>query len=226
MLDIEFGNLQEPEYGRREALNSLRTNIQFSGSGLQTLLFTSCQPNEGKSTISFELAYSMATNGKKTVFVDADLRKSVTINRYKITNQRKRIGGLSHYLSMQATLDDVLCHTNVENMDIILSGPYTPNPTALFNEPAFDVLLQTLRKLYDYVIIDTPPLGAVIDAAVIAPKCDGAILVLEANMTNSRAAISVKKQLELVGSNILGVVLNKVPVRSSGYYYQYYGEYK
>ena len=111
-------------------------------------------------------------------------------------------------------------------MDIILSGPLSPNPTALFSEKMFDVLLKTLRASYDFVIIDTPPLGAVIDAAVIAPKCDGAIIVLEANATNSRAAINVKKQLEMAGSNILGVVLNKVPVKSGNYYYKYYGEYK
>ena len=109
---IIFNNLEEMDYGRREAFNSLRTNLQFCGADLKVLLFTSCTPNEGKSTITFELARSIAENNKKVVLVDADLRKSVMLGRYKAQAADKKVGGLSHYLSKQAQISDCLLYTS------------------------------------------------------------------------------------------------------------------
>lgn len=223
---IIFNNLEEMDYGRREALNSLRTNLQFCGADLKTILFTSCSPNEGKSTITFELARSMAENKKKVVLVDADLRKSVMLGRYKAQATDKKVGGLSHYLSKQAKISDVLYETNIPGFDIILTGPLSPNPTDLLGGKLFVELLEMLRASYDMVIIDSPPLGSVIDAAVIAPYCDGAVLVIESNATSHRLAVNVKKQLEMADCKILGAVLNKVKRENSRYYYKYYGEYK
>ncbi|MCB6992243.1 CpsD/CapB family tyrosine-protein kinase [bacterium 210820-DFI.6.37] len=222
---IIFNNLEEPDYGRREAFNSLRTNLQFSGADLKTILFTSCCPNEGKSTVTFELARSIAENGKKVVLVDADLRKSVMLGRYKAQAIQKRVAGLSHYLSKQAKINDILCETSIPGMHVILTGPLSPNPTELLNGPLFQELLELLRVSYDMVIIDSPPLGSVIDAAVIAPYCDGAVLVIESNATSHRLAVNVKKQLEMADCKILGAVLNKVKIEKSKYY-KYYGEYK
>lgn len=226
MNNIIFNGLEELDYGRREAFNSLRTNIQFSGADIKTVMITSCSPNEGKSTISFELARSIADGGKSVVLVDGDLRKSVMINRYKIQRGTKPIRGLSHYLSNQADMSEVICSTNVARMDIVMTGPLSPNPTELLNGELFDNLIYSLRAAYDVVVIDAPPLGSVIDAAVIAPKCDGVIMVIEADATSRRVAVNVKKQLEMSGCRILGTVLNKVKVEKSGYYYyKYYGEY-
>ena len=224
---IIFNELVEQDYGRREAFNSLRTNLQFSGADIKAVLFTSCKPDEGKSTTSFELAKSMAEVGKHVIFIDADLRKSVTINRYKATKEKDKghISGLSHYLSKQAELEDIICETNIPGMDIIVTGPLSPNPTELLNSELFTDMIASLRNRYDAVIIDAPPLGNVIDAAVIAPKCDGVVLVVEADQTSRRLALDVKKQIEMTGSRILGVVLNKVKVEKSKYY-KYYGEYK
>lgn len=223
---IIFNNLEEMDYGRREAFNSLRTNLQFCGADLKTILFTSCSPNEGKSTITFELARSMAENKKKVVLVDADLRKSVMLGRYKAQATDKKVGGLSHYLSKQAKISDVLYETNIPGFDIILTGPLSPNPTELLGGKLFVELLEMLRASYDMVIIDSPPLGSVIDAAAIAPYCDGAVLVIESNATSHRLAVNVKKQLEMADCKILGAVLNKVKRENSRYYYKYYGEYK
>lgn len=223
---IILNNLEEMDYGRREAFNSLRTNLQFCGADLKTLLFTSCSPNEGKSTISFELARSMAENKQKVVLVDADLRKSVMLGRYKAQTTDKKVGGLTHYLSKQAKIDDILYETNIPGFDIILTGPLSPNPTELLGGNLFGELLETLRASYDMVIIDSPPLGSVIDAAVIAPYCDGAVLVIESNVTSHRLAVNVKKQLEMANCRILGAVLNKVKRENRKYYYKYYGEYK
>ena len=222
---IVFNSLKEPEYGRREAFNSLRTNLQFCGADLKTILFTSCAPNEGKSTVTFELARSVAENGKKVILVDADLRKSVMLGRYKAQAMQKRVGGLSHYLSGQAEIGDILCNTNIPDFDVILTGPLSPNPTELLSGERFKDLLNLLRVSYDMIIIDSPPLGSVIDAAVIAPNCDGVVLVIESNATSHRVAVDVKKQLEMTGCKILGAVLNKVKVEKSKYY-KYYGEYK
>lgn len=222
---ITFTNLEDLDYGRREAFNSLRTNLQFCGADLKTLLFTSCCPNEGKSTVTFELARSMAENGKKVILVDADLRKSVMLARYKVKAENKRVAGLSHYLSKQAALADVICETNVPGFNVILTGPLSPNPTELLSSSIFEELLEILRQSYDVIIIDSPPLGSVIDAAVIAPYCDGAVLIIEANATSHRLAVNVKKQLEVTDCKILGTVLNKVKIEKSGYY-KYYGKYK
>lgn len=222
---IIFNGLEEPEYGKREAFNSLRTNLQFCGADLKTILFTSCGPNEGKSTVTFELARSVAENGKKVILVDADLRKSVMLSRYKAQAMQKRVGGLSHYLSGQAEISDIICNTNVPDFDVILTGPLSPNPTELLSGKRFTDLMELLRVTYDMVIIDSPPLGSVIDAAVIAPHCDGAVMVIESNVTSHRMAVNVKKQLEMADCKILGAVLNKVKVEKSKYY-KYYGEYK
>lgn len=222
---IKFNDLYEPEYGRREALNSLRTNLQFSGAGFKVFLITSCGPDEGKSTVAFDLARSMAESGKKVALVDADMRKSVMISRHKIERGQNRIGGLSQYLANIASIEDVLCETNVPNMYMLMSGPLTPNPTEILNGRLFDELISYLRRNFDAVIIDSPPLASVIDAAIIAPKCDGSILVMSVGNNKKRIAMDVKKQLERTGSKILGVVLNKVNVEKSEYY-KYYGEYK
>lgn len=225
MHNIVFNGLEELDYGRREAFNSLRTNIQFSGADIKTVLLTSCGPNEGKSLTSFELARSIADSGKTVVLIDGDLRKSVMINRYKIQRGKQPIRGLSHYLSNQADMSEIICSTNIQGMDVVMTGPLSPNPTELLNGELFESLIYSLRSAYDMVIIDAPPLGSVIDAAVMAPKCDGVIMVIEADGTSRRAATNVKKQLEMSGCKILGVVLNKVKVEKSGYYYKYYGEY-
>ncbi len=224
---INLNGMEKLDYSRREAFNSLRTNIQFSGAGIQTVLFTSSAPGEGKSVTAFELTRSMAESGKQVILVDADLRKSVMISRYKIERGKTPVQGLSHYLSGQAALKDIICATNVPNMDLVMTGPLSPNPTELFNSRRFDDLIRVLRDSYEMVVIDAPPIGPVIDAAVIAPKCDGVILVIEAEATSRRMVASVKKQLELSGCKILGAVLNKVKVEKTGYYYnKYYGEYE
>lgn len=225
MNKIKFNELYKPEYGRREALNSLRTNLQFSGVNLKTFLITSCDPDEGKSTVSFDIARSMAETGKRVVLVDADIRKSVMISRHKIERLTRRIGGLSQYLTGIAEAEDIICETNIENFYTIMSGPVAPNPTEILNGDRFEDLMEKLRDEFDVVIIDSPPLGSVIDAAIMAPKCDGAIIVMASGEVSKRVALDVKKQLEVSGCRILGVVLNKVKMEK-GQYSKYYGEYK
>jgi len=227
MNKIMINELDELKYGRREAINSLKTNIKFAGNDIKVVAFTSCNPNEGKSTTCFDLAKAFADAGSKVLLIDADMRKTVMLQRYNIDNQGQKVGGLTHYLSGQVTMDNIISSTNVPNLYMILAGPLSPNPAELLADDLIDKLIDNCRKVFDMVIIDTPPLGAVIDAAILAPKCDGMVIVAEANSTSARVAIGVKKQLEMTGCKILGCVLNKVPSTGNAYKYKYryYGEY-
>lgn len=223
---IVFENMEKQDYARREAFNSLRTNLQFCGVDNKVIMLTSCTPNEGKSTVTVELARSLSEDGKKVILIDADLRKSVLMGRYRIHSEEE-IFGLSHFLSGQKKREEIINQTDIPNFDMIIAGPLAPNPTELLGKDKFTDLLVSLKEKYDIVLVDCPPLGWVIDAAVIAPNCDGAILVVESNAISYRYLQDVKKQLEVTGVPILGAVLNKVKVEKGGYYNRYYsGHYK
>lgn len=223
---IIFENMEKQDYARREAFNSLRTNLQFCGVDNKVIMFTSCTPNEGKSTVTVELARSLSEDGKKVVLIDADLRKSVLVGRYRIQSEEK-LYGLSHLLSGQKKMEEVINETDIKGFDMIVAGPIAPNPTELLGKDRFSRLLSSLKEQYDVILVDCPPLGWVIDAAVIAPNCDGAVIVVESNAISYRYLQEVKKQLAVTGVPILGAVLNKVKVQSGGYYNRYYsGHYK
>ncbi|HHX12752.1 MAG TPA: CpsD/CapB family tyrosine-protein kinase, partial [Clostridiales bacterium] len=176
MQQINLERMKELDYFSNEAYKSLRTNMQFCGSDVRMICFTSCLPNEGKSNVSFNLAMSFAENGKKVIFVDADLRRSVIAGRYKPDSS---VIGLAHFLSGQNTFEEIFYQTSIENLDMIFTGSIPPNPAELVGSDLFNRLIQMLREKYDYVIIDTPPLGSVIDSAIIAEQCDGVVLVIE-----------------------------------------------
>ena len=209
-----------------EYLNSIRTNIQFSGRDLKVLTITSVQPGEGKSTTSTNLAISFASAGFRTLLIDADTRNSVMSGTFKAN---ERYQGLSSFLSGNAELSEVICDTNVENLMVIPAGQVPPNPTSLLQNANFNSMIETVRNLYDYVIIDTPPIGLVIDAAVVAQKADASILVTEAGAIKKRFIQKAKEQLEQSGTPFLGIILNKVDntVDTYGSYGAYgsYGEY-
>lgn len=219
---VAFGKKVSLNFRSNEAFKTLRTNIQFSGNSIRTIVLTSCVPNEGKSTVSFQLAISFSQVGKKVLYIDADIRKSVMVGRYKID---RNVLGLSHYLTGQRKLEEIVYESDIENLDIIFTGPVTPNPAELLDSAEFAEMLSALRTEYDYIIIDAPPLGSVIDAAVIAKNCDGAIFVIENNSISYKLAQKVKAQLEKSGCRILGAVLNKVDMEKKGYYGNYYGKY-
>lgn len=220
--------LDELDYGVTEALRTLKTNIQFCGDNIKVIMVTSSVPNEGKSTVTIDLARSMAESGQRVLCIDCDIRKSVLVGRMGAHLENNGISyGLSYYLSGQKKLNEVLYETNVENMDIIFAGRVVPNPTEILGNHYFVKMLEELRPKYDIILLDAPPLGAVIDAAVIAPHADGALLVIQQREVSRRLIKNVKKQLENTGVKILGAVLNKVEIEKQGYgYYKgYYKEY-
>jgi len=210
------------DYRSKEAFKMLRTNIDFTGGDLKVICITSCTPNEGKSNISFEVAKSYAQMGKKVLLVDADLRKSVMRQRHKKGKVRL---GLVNYLVGKCEFDEALCETDVKNLYMIFSGPVPPNPSELLGNWKFKEMIQNAREEYDMVIVDTPPLGSVIDAAVVSKCCDGAVVVIAAGNVSYRFARKVKEQLDVAECRILGCVLNKVDLSGKSYYGKYYGKY-
>ena len=209
-----------------EHYNALRTNIQLSGNNLKVISVSSVKPGEGKSTTSTNIALAFARAGYKTLLVDADIRNSVMSGVFK---SREKITGLTDFLSGTTDLSHGRCDTNVDNLFVIQAGPISPNPTALLQSENFDTMIDTLRKYFDYVIVDTAPIGMVIDAAIIAQKCDASILVTAAGETKRRDVLKAKEQLEQTGVPFLGVVLNKfnTTVERYGAYggYGSYGSY-
>lgn len=207
-----------------ESFKLLRTNLMFCGADKKVIVVTSCMQSEGKSSVTLNLAISLAEIGKKVLLIDADLRKSVLAGRVQLQQQ---VNGLSHYLSGQEQLDNVVCDTNIQGLDLIFTGTQPPNPVELLSGKVFVQMLEKFRKEYDYVLIDAPPLGQVVDASVIADMCDGSVMVLESGAVSYRFAQDVKKQLEKAKCPILGVILNKVNMSKAGYYGKYgnYGNY-
>ena len=218
---IRLSQYEVADYNYVEAIKTLRTNLQFSGSNIKVIMFTSSIPNEGKSETSFQLAASLAQLGKNVLLIDADIRKSVTVSRYQLDRE---VNGLSQYLSNQVSREEAIYETNVNGLEVMFAGPYSPNPAELLEEDMFTKLIKWARESYDYVVIDTPPMGNLIDGAIVARHCDGAVLVIESGAISFRLLQKVKAQLEKSGCRILGTVLNKVTVDHSGYY-RYYGKY-
>ena len=206
-----------------EAIKTLRTNLQFAGRGIQVILVTSCYPNEGKSDIAFQLAREIGYMGRKVLFLDADMRKSMLVSRYRI--KEKGITGLSHYLCGQADAEYLTYQTNFENLDIIFAGRSVPNPSELLEDEAMGALVQSLRTKYDYIIVDVSPLLSVSDAMIMAKWCDGTMIVVESNRVSYKALQRTKKMLEQTHCKILGAVLNKVDLAQDTYYSKYYGHY-
>lgn len=212
---------KELPYELDEEMKSLRTSIQFCGDDKKVILLTSSLPGEGKSQTSFNLAASLAAMQKNVLLLDTDLRKSVLISRLEAG---KIDMGMTHFLSGQCNLSDIVMSTSVPRLHIVFSGPAVQNASELLANEKFEKMLETLKGVYDYIIIDSAPLGLVIDSAVIAQHCDGAIIVVESGKTKYRLVQEVKRKLESSQCPILGVVLNKVSRRSR---HKYYGkEYK
>lgn len=201
----------------QEAYKSLRTNLQFCGKDIKTIAITSCDENEGKTTVALNLAVSFAQIGKKVLYIDADMRKSVAVGRH---TDSRNLGGLSEVLSGQEALSRCIFGCQIPNLHLLFAGKYPPNPAELLSGKYFPALLRNSKEIYDYVIIDTPPLGLVIDAAVIAASCDGVALVIGGKKATFREVRNVVAQLHKSGCRILGVIRNQVTKKNSKYYKQ------
>lgn len=218
-INVKFNN--QKNYHLEESYKKLRINIQLSGAENKVIMFTNCNPNAVKKSVSLNLARSIAESGKKVLFIDADLRKSVLVGRNKI---KGKINGLSDYLVGLSRLEDVIYMTNIDRLSMVFSGEVPPNPAELLDGKLFRTLIPRLKEVYDYVIIDTPPLGNVIDAAIVAESVDAAVLVIGSGDVSRKYAQMILEQFRKTDCKILGVVLDKVDMRANGYYGRYYGK--
>ena len=139
---VALNRSMKDDYHYNEAIKTLRTNIQFCGSGIRVIMMTSALPDEGKSDMAFALASSLAQIGKRVLLIDADIRKSVLVSRYQLEDE---VCGLSQYLSGQKPLEEIRYATSVENLHMIFSGPYSPNPAELLEEELFGALIRQMR---------------------------------------------------------------------------------
>ena len=212
------------EYFTQEAYKTLRTNIQFCGQNIRVIAITSVNENEGKSTVSLHIGKSFAELGKKVVVIDTDMRKSVIAGRNTSANTPS---GLSELLTCLKEKEQCFYPVKDLPMDVVFSGPYPPNPVELLNNEKFENLIKQCREDYDYIIIDTPPLGQVIDAAVVATKCDGVIMVLGSTKVHYKQAQELIEQIEKSGAKMLGIVRNHRRRNDKKYYYRrkYYKAY-
>ena len=224
MKQLQINELNTSNFQMQEAFKALRTNISFCGDDIKAIAVTSSFPNEGKTEVALRLAYAFAETGAKTILLDADIRNSLLAGKLNVNGGKI---GLTHILSgKEKDISDAIYRVDSSNMYIIFAGPVAPNPAELFVKERFETLLETLRKNYDYIIIDCPPIMPVIDAAIIAKKCDGTIMVVAQNRVRKSDAKKALNQIKASGTTVLGTVLNKVQAQGRGYGYGYgYGKY-
>lgn len=216
----------ELPYSVEEAINRLRINVSFLGADIKKIMIISSEPNEGKSFLAMCLWKQMALAGERSILVDADMRKSVMAETYKLSREDgKELWGLSHYLSDNKKLEDCIVTTAMENGDLLPNVNNIVNPSMLLESNRFKELLDKLAEDYRYVFIDVPPLGLVSDAERIGNICDGAILTVRAGVTPKGIIRSSIAQLERAGCPLLGIVLNRAGAGGGKYYKKYYGKY-
>lgn len=226
MNNVTITRFPPLSYACAEAVNTLCTNLSFSGEHVRKIMITSCHASEGKSFLSMNVMRTMAKFGKTVALVDADLRRSVITGKYGLTYpENGQHMGLAHLLAGMADEEAVVYQTDLPGAWMVPIGREVSNPLPLLNSPRFDQLLDNLAQSVDYVFVDAPPVGSVIDAAQIAKSCDGILLVVTYNTVRRQELLEVKAQLEQTGCPILGTVLNMVEYdsyMSKKYYYKYY----
>ena len=215
----------EPKSAAAEAYRTLRTNIQFASPDkpVHCLLATSTSPDDGKSTTIANLAITFAEAGSPTILVDADLRRPHLHTMFGLSND---VGLTTLVAEITRSKGDSptglpLQKTQVENLQVLTSGPVPPNPAEILSSKRMAEILVMLKGQADYVLIDTPPIVAVTDAAILSPRVDGVLLVVNAGKTRRDLAVKARDMLQQVNANILGVVLNNAQVDKSAY--TYYG---
>lgn len=226
MKSLQINRLPDLPFDVSEAINQLRVNLSFTGSDMKVIMVTSTLPNEGKSFVAFNLWRSLAGIGKRVLHIDCDLRMSEmrSVLDYSVAGD---FVGIAHLLSGQADIPDVVYKTNVPNGYMLPVTTAVADPTILFESERFRVLLEHCRETFDYVIVDTPPLGNVSDALNISKNCDGTVLVVRSGFTKKRFVNESVQSLKRAGSPLLGIVLNRVDTskKSGSYYYKDYYKY-
>lgn len=210
---------KKPKSIAAEAYRTLRTNIQYSSfdKEYRTIVITSSEPGEGKTVTAGNLALALAQGESKVLLLDCDMRKPSVHKNFRISNE----SGLTDLLLHKKTMEQVMVKYN-ENLTIVSAGRVSPNPSEMLGSKAMGTFLEEMKSHFDYVVMDTPPLGAVTDAQVLSTKVDGTILVVKAGATKKDVVMNSVNLIKKVNGNLIGTVLNGVEQHKNKYYY-YYG---
>ena len=223
MNSLIITNFPPLEYSCNEALNTLSTGLFYCGVDIKTILITSRYAVEGKSFVSMNLMRTLASLNKRVVLLDADLRRSGIIGRFRIRFQGTGSMGLAQYLAGMCGIDDILYSTDINNAYMIPIGREVSSSLQLLSSERMSELLAWLRRQFDVILIDTPPAGVIVDAIEIAKYCDGALIVVSYNRGKKQEIGDLKQNLEKTGCKVLGAVLNNVDFDSYSnrkYYYK------
>lgn len=208
----------KPQSAIAEQFRSIRTSIEFSieDQDCQVIVVTSSEQNSGKSLVSSNLALTFSQKGKKTLLIDADMRNPSIKNYFYIPSRQ----GLSSVIRKKTRVQEYIFETNEKNLFILPAGITPPNPADLLGSISMKKLIQELRKSFDHIIIDTPPVLAVTDAILVSAFADGVVLVIRSGKTTKQNAKKVIRLLNQSSTPIIGSILNDVKMKLTDYYYQ------
>lgn len=216
--------MNNPQSPISEAYRGIRTSIQFSNldKNIKVINITSSKQGEGKTTVLTNLATTFAGLEKKVLILDGDLRNPGVHRAFEVSN----IYGLTDVLLENKTFEECVHCTNIKNLHVLTCGPTPPNPSEMLASKKMMEFIKKLREQYDYVFIDTPPIGVVTDAGIVSTYSDGCIFVVGSKEVEIETVKIANKRLENVGANILGCILNKFEISKNGsdYYSHYYKE--
>ena len=213
----------DPKSVISEQYREIRTNIEYSNvdQNTKTILVTSSDKNEGKTTTVSNLAVSFANLNKKVLIIDCDLRNPSIHKMFKLNN----IYGLTDILAKDRAVDKCIQETELENLYVLTAGAIPPNPAEILSSEKMKNLIEDLKNIYDYIFIDTPPIGLVTDAGVLSSFIDGVVLVVKSESVEKKYLEETKKKLDAVDARILGAILNSYKSEQKDYnYYSYYGK--
>ena len=213
-------SLEKPQSNISEAYRTIRTGIEFSNldKNLKIICITSSKKDEGKTTVLSNLGVSFAKIDKKVLLIDADLRNPSISKMFDTSNTQ----GLMDILLGKRNIQDCGKKTKQENLYILTGGTIPPNPAEVLSSKKMSEFIESIKDEYDYIFIDSPPVGVVSDASIISAYSDGVIFVVGANEVDSNLAKIAKERLDSVKANIVGVILNKFKTDTNSEYYNYY----
>jgi polysaccharide biosynthesis transport protein len=220
MRQRDLGVFLDPKSVAAECCRSIRTNILFMSPDrpIRTMLVTSPSPQEGKTTTAINLGVTMAEAGGRVLIIDTDMRRPRLHRSFGVGNQF----GISTVIVGKTTLEEAIKHTDVPNLDVLTCGPVPPNPSELLHTDRFAVVLADCGKLYDRIILDSPPTSAVTDPAVLGNLVDGVILIIKAGETTRESAVHARRQLMSAKARLVGVIVNAIDFSNPAYGYEYY----
>ncbi|WP_368915889.1 polysaccharide biosynthesis tyrosine autokinase [Staphylococcus haemolyticus] len=212
----------KPKSITSEKFRGIRSNIMFSGANeeIKSIIITSEKPTAGKSIISANIAISYAQAGFKTLIIDGDMRKPTQQYNFETANY----DGLSNLIIGKSDFDKAIRSTRVENLDLLTSGPVPPNPSELVASDRFKEIYNQLMDMYDFILIDTPPVTSVTDAQVFLQLVKDCVMIIDTEKNNKNEIKKAKQLIEQADGHIIGAVLNKTERDKSSNYYNYYGD--